>query len=120
MKHLNNNSWDASQINMIQGFSTRVNLMDLRLDITEWIESVSVEGMTSSCFIITVIQRPGAKEQQILPQEYRSLAAACMDGSKTLVEILTDFGARSITTDIRNNRFVVTASNGVMITMVLE
>lgn len=104
----------------IRELDSRINQKDLRSDISEWIESVSNEGLASTCFIITVIQRPGAKEQQILPQEYRSLAAACMDGSKTLVEILTDFGARSITTDIRNNRFVVTASNGVMITMVLE
>ena len=104
---------------MIQRLATQVNQKDLRMDVADWIETVSSEESTS-CFILTVVQRPGAREQQVLPQEYKSLKAACMNSSRVLAEIISDCGARCITTDIRNDRFYVTTENNVRITMVLE
>ena len=106
--------------NMIQFYATQFNQKDLRLDITEWFETFSMEEITSSCFILTVVQRPGAREQQMLPQEFKSLKAACMDSTKLLSEVIAECGARSISTEIRNDRFFVTTDNNVKITMVLD
>ena len=104
--------------NMIQKLASQVNQRDLRMDISEWIESIS--RTDSSCFILTVVQRPGSREQQVLPQEYKSMKAACMNSSRYLAEIISDCGAKSITSDIRNDRFYVTTENNVKITMVME
>lgn len=113
--HINTNKCN----NMIQKLASQVNQKDLRMDVTDWIETVSsVE--TTSCFILTVVQRQGAQEQQVFPQEYKSLKAACMNSSRVLAEIIADCGARCITTDIRNDRFYVTTENNVKITMVME
>ena len=114
--HINANKCN----NMIQKLAAQVNQKDLRMDVADWIETVSSVETSSSCFILTVVQRPGSMEQQVLPQEYKSLKAACMDSSKFLAEIIADCDARYITTDIRNDRFYVTTENNVKITMVME
>lgn len=114
--HINSNKFNS----IINKFATQVNQRDLREDISEWIETASSTDITASCFILTVVQRPGAREQQVLPQEYRSLKAACINSSRILAEIIADCGAHCITTDVRNERFYVTTENNVKITMVME
>lgn len=104
----------------LQKFTSQVSLKNLRLDLAEWFETASREDVTSPCFITTVVQRPGAMGLQVLPQEYKSLSSARMDGSKLLAEILADYGVQSISTDIRDDRFVVTGTNGVRVTMVID
>ena len=106
--------------NIIDKLASQVIQKDLHDDISEWIETASRVDASSSCFILAVIQRPGAREQQVLPQEYKSLKSARMNCSRFLSEIITDCGARCITTDVRNDRFYVTTENNVKITMVLE
>ena len=114
--HININKCNA----MIERLASQFNQKDLRLDITEWFETFSMEEITSSSFILTVVQRPGAREQQMLPQEFKSLKAACMNSTKLLSEVIAECGARSISTEIRNDRFLVTTDNHVKITMVLD
>ena len=114
--HINVNKCNA----MIERLASQFNQKDLRLDITEWFETFSMEEITSSSFILTVVQRPGAREQQMLPQEFKSLKAACMDSTKLLSEVIAECGARSISTEIRNDRFFVTTDNNIKITMVLD
>lgn len=112
---------NASKYNyMIQRLAANVNQKDLRIDITDWIETVSRDDASSPCFILTVVQRPGAQEQYVLPQEYKSMKSARMNCSSYLAEIIADCGAFSITTEIRNDRFYVTTDNNVKITMVLD
>ena len=106
--------------NMIQKLAFQVNQKDLRLDVEDWFETISNEETSSSCFVLTVVQRPGAREQQIFPQEYKSVKSAKQNCSRVLAEIIDDCGAQCATTDIRNNRFYVTTENNVKITMVLE
>lgn len=106
--------------NMLQKLASQVNQKDLRMDVTDWIETVSNADASSSCFILTVVQRPGAREQQVFPQEYKSLKSACVSCSKVLAEIIEDCGASSITSDIHNDRFYVTTENNVKITMIIE
>lgn len=114
--HINVNKCNA----MIERLASQFNQKDLRLDITEWFETFSMEEITSSNFILTVVQRPGAREQQMLPQEFKSLKSACMDSTKLLSEVIAECGARSFSTEIRNDRFFVTTDNNVKITMVLD
>ena len=121
MKQFYHSHTNANKYNkMIQGAYSQFSKKDLRLDVTEWIETFSRDDASSSCFILTVIQRPGARDQQMLPQEFKSLKAACMDSTKLLSEVITECGARSISTEVRNDRFYVTTDNNVRITMVLD
>ena len=121
MKQFYHSHTNANKYNkMIQGAYSQFSKKDLRLDVTEWIETFSRDDASSSCFILTVIQRPGAREQQMLPQEFKNLKAACMDSTKLLSEVITECGARSISTEVRNDRFYVTTDNNVRITMVLD
>ena len=114
----NSNSHKTNK--MIQQLSCQISQKDLRLDLTDWLESSSNVTSNSSCFVITVVQRPGARDQQVFPQEYKNMKAACMDGSRLLADIIADCGAQCVTdTDIRNDRFYVTTENNVKITMVL-
>jgi hypothetical protein len=114
--HANMNKYN----NMIKKYATQVNQNDLHEDISEWMETFSSVDTSSSCFILTVVQRPDAQEQQVFPQEYKSMKAACINSTKVLSEIISDCGARCITTDIRNDRFYVTTENNFKITMVME
>lgn len=114
-------SFNSSKYNkMIQKLDSQVSQKDLRTDVADWIETVSGVDTSSSCFVLTVVQRPGAREQQIFPQEYKSLNSARINCSRVLEEIIADCGARCITTDIRNDRFYVTTENNIKITMVVE
>lgn len=114
--HINTNKYNK----MIQKLATQVSQKDLRTDIADWIETVSSADTTSSCIVLTVVQHPGAREQQIFPQEYKNLKSARMNCSRVLAEIIADCGAQCATTHIRNDRFYVTTENNVKITMVLE
>ena len=105
--------------NILQSFTTLVNRKELRLDISEWIETVS-RDISSSCFILTVVQRSGSSEQQVLPQEYKNTSVACVESTRLLAEVVEEYGARHITTEIRNDRFYVTTDNNVTITMVFD
>ena len=117
----NMNHLDSSKYNkMIQKLATQVSQKDLRTDIADWIETVSGIDASASCFVLTVVQRPGAREQQIFPQEYKSVKSAKQNCTRVLAEIIADCGAQCATTDIRNDRFYVTTENNVKITMVLE
>ena len=100
-------------------FAPRVNQKELRQDLAEWFETITCKP--STCFVTTVIQLPGTAGRQILPQEYKSIAQACMEGAYLLAEVIAEHGARNVTsTDFRNDRFFVTTDNGVKITMVIE
>ena len=105
--------------NILQGFTTLINRKELRLDISEWIETVS-RDISSSCFILIVVQRPGSSEQQVLPQEYKNTSVACVESTRLLAEVMEEYGARHITTEIRNDRFFVITDNDVRITMVID
>ena len=104
--------------NLLQKYASQVNKKEIRLDVTEWIES-SDRDDSSSCFILIVVQRPGAHEPQTLPQEYKSLASACVECPRLLTEVISEYGGRYISTEIRNDRLYVTTDNNVKITMVL-
>ena len=120
-KNIKSMSFNSSKYNkMIQKLDSQVSQKDLRTDVADWIETVSGVDTSSSCFVLTVVQRPGAREQQIFPQEYKSLNSARINCSRVLEEIIADCGARCITTDIRNDRFYVTTENNIKITMVVE
>ena len=93
---------------------------ELRADITEWYETLSVSETSSPCIVMTVVQRLGSGEQQILPQEYKSLKAARMDSSRVLADVMADCGARDFTAEIREDRLVVTTDNRYKITMVID
>lgn len=102
----------------IQKYASQVNSKEIRLDVTEWIESSDRED-SSAYLILTVVQRP-AHEPQTLPQEYKSLAAACVECTRLLAEVISECGGRYISTEIRNDRLYVTTDNNVKITMVLD
>ena len=106
--------------NILQGYASQINKKDLRLDISEWIESSSRYDKSSSCFILTVVQRPGSREQQIIPQEYKNMSAACVESTRLLAEVMAEVGARRITSEIHNDRFFVITDNDVKITMVID
>ena len=126
MCNIYSNFWRYSQTEadkfgrMIQSTSLTINHNELRADITEWTETLSSMEHSSSCTIITVIQRSGTQEQLRLPQVYSSLGAARADCTKTLAEIMNEFGAKDYTADIRNGRLFITTDNRVKITMVLD
>ena len=105
--------------NMIRDLNTYFIKKDLRSDIAEWIETASREEF-SSCFILTVVQRPGSHERRVLPQEYRNARTACSQSTRLLTEMIADCGARSFTTDIVGDRLFVTTDNRYKITLVLE
>ena len=105
--------------NILNGYASQINKKELRLDISEWIDTVR-DDVSSSCFILTVVQRPGSSEQQILPQEYKNMSAACVESTRLIAEMMSEFGARQITTEIRNDRFFVTTENDLKITLVLD
>lgn len=104
---------------VIQKYASQVNKKEISIDVTEWIES-SDRDDSSSCFIFTVVQRPGSLEPQTLPQEYKSLASACVECTRLLAEVISECGGRYISTEIRNDRLYVTTDNNVKIMMVLD
>lgn len=106
--------------NILQAYASQINKKELRLDVSEWIESSSRYDKSSSCFILTIVQRPGSREQQIIPQEYKNMSAACVESTRLLAEVMAEVGARRITSEIRNNRFFVITDNDVKITMVID
>ncbi len=99
--------------------NSTINQMDLRSDIAEWIETSSREDI-SFCSILTVVQRPGSLDWQLLPQEYKSQSAARVEGAQFLSKIILSCGGRFFSSEIRNDRFYVTTDNNVKITMVFE
>ena len=104
---------------MIQSTTLTINNDELHSDITEWTETSSRQDFTS-CVILTIVQAPGSHEKQTLPQEYRNMKAARIDITKTLLEMMTEFGARSYSADIQNGRLIITTDNRYRITVVLD
>ena len=126
MANYYSNCWRYSQTeadkfsHMIQSVTLTINFKEIREDITEWVETLSSQERSSSCAIITVIQRSGSQERQTLTQVYKSLGAARADCTKTLAEIMAEFGARDYTAEIRNDRLFITTDNRYKITLVLD
>lgn len=106
--------------NILQAYASQINKKELSLDISEWLETSSRYDKSSSCFILMVVQRPESREQQIIPQEYKNMSAACVESTRLLAEVMAEVGARHITSEIRNDRFFVITDNNVRITMVLD
>ena len=119
------NSWRYSQTQaekfsrFTQSTTLTINNNEIRSDVTEWAETTSRQDC-SSCFILTIVQAPGTREPRTLPQEYKSLKAARVDITKTLFEMMTEFGAKSYSADIRNGRLFITTDNSYRITVVLD
>ena len=126
MRYYYSNFWRYSQSQadkfsrFTKSTTLSVSINEIRADMSEWTESLSSEVNSSSCTIITVMQQPGTQGQLRLPQVYRSLGAVRADCTKTLAEIMTEFGAKDYTAEIRNGRLFVTTDNRVKITMVLD
>ncbi len=120
------NCWRYSQVQVakydhyITSVTLTINFKEIREDITEWTETLSSTEHSSNCTIITVIQRSGSQEWQTLTQVYKNLGAARADCTKTLAEIMTEFGAKDYTAEIRDGRLFITTDNRVKITMVLD
>ena len=118
-----NNMGNQSQIhhynNMITKYATQFSQRELRLDLAEWYENFSREDISSS-LVLTIVQHIGSPEQQVLPQEYKTASAACMSSTRLISEAIHEIGARSITTEIRNDRFYVTTDNHYQITLVID
>lgn len=104
---------------MIQSTTLTINRNELRSDISEWAESSSRQDF-ASCFILTIVQAPGSHEKQTLPQEYRNMKSARVDITKTLAEMMTEFGARSYSADIHDGRLIITTDNRYRITVVRD
>ena len=118
INNYSNNELHVQKFNhQLDQLACRVNQKDLRSDVAEWLEDI-IEVENSSCMVLTVVQQ--GNQQQILPQEYKNMRSARYGSARLLAEVISEFGARCISTEIRNDRLYVTLNNKVKITMTLD